>query len=130
MITILVVDDDPHMRNACSRVLSKEGWTVHCVESGDEGLEKMKSGTERIDVVLLDHLMPGMSGLDVLANMRALNLNTPVIFITGFVSDETRTELLGMGAAGCLPKPFTPAQLREAIRKAHRDPTEYTDCTD
>jgi CheY-like chemotaxis protein len=118
MIRILIIDDDRHMRSVCSRALSKEGWVVLSAESGDEGIEKIRSGRERIDVVLLDQLMPGMSGTDVLAQIRSINPDLPVIFITGSVTKESAAEIIQNGARDCLPKPFTPEELRTVVKKA------------
>jgi DNA-binding NtrC family response regulator len=118
MFKILIIDDDRHMRTACSRALSKEGWSVLGAESGDEGLSILRSSTEKIDVVLLDQLMPGMSGMDVLAEIKAMDPNLPVIIITGSVTAETATGIIREGAWGCLPKPFIPEELRTIVRKA------------
>jgi two-component system, OmpR family, phosphate regulon sensor histidine kinase PhoR len=118
MTRILVIDDDRHMRNACFRVLSKTGWSVICAETGDEGLEEIRNGAEKTDVILLDQLMPGMSGMDVLAQIHAIDPNLPVIIISGLATEETAAELARQGACDCLPKPFTPEELRAVVNKA------------
>jgi DNA-binding NtrC family response regulator len=121
MARILVVDDDLHMRAACARVLTKAGHTVASAETGDEGLKTLGSGSAGFDVVLLDQLMPGMSGMETLARIKTLAPDLPVIIITGSVSDETAAEILEQGALDCLPKPFNPEQLRNAIERAIQD---------
>jgi DNA-binding NtrC family response regulator len=118
MARILIIDDDLHMRSACARALSKAGHTVACAETGNEGLEKIGNGTDDFDVVLLDQLMPGISGTEALARIKAIVPNLPVIIITGSVTDETSAEIIAQGACDCLPKPFTPEQLRNTINKA------------
>jgi len=118
MTRILVIDDDRHMRSACSRVLSKAGWSVVCAETGEEGLKQVKNSAEKIDVVLVDQLMPGMSGMEVLAQIRTINPILPVIIMTGSATDETAAEIRQQGAFDCLAKPFTPEQLRNVITKA------------
>ena len=76
MIRILVIDDDRHMRNACSRVLARSGWEVICAETGEEGFRFIKDSEQQFDVILIDWLMPGgMSGMEFLARTRALGLN-------------------------------------------------------
>ncbi len=120
MTRILVIDDDRHMRYACSRVLSKAGWSVVCAETGDEGLKQVKNSAEKINVVLVDQLMPGMSGMEVLAQIRTINPVLPVILMTGSATDETAAEIRQQGAFDCLAKPFTPEQLRNAIMKAEQ----------
>jgi DNA-binding NtrC family response regulator len=118
MSRILIIDDDRHMRTACSRALSRTGHTVTCAEMGDEGLREIQNGAENFDVVLLDQLMPGMSGMDVLDQIKAIAPNLPVIIITGSVTEETAAEIIKRGARNCLPKPFTPEQLRNAVKNA------------
>jgi DNA-binding NtrC family response regulator len=118
MARILIIDDDRHMRTACARVLSKAGHVVACSEAGDEGLREIKDGPEQFDAVLLDQLMPGMSGMDVLDQIKIIAPNLPVIIITGSVSQEFVAEIIQKGASACLPKPFIPEELRTAIKKA------------
>jgi DNA-binding NtrC family response regulator len=119
---ILIIDDDRHMRRACLRVLTKAGWNVACAETGDEGLRTLQNATEPIDAILLDQLMPGMSGMEVLAEVQAMNSAIPVIIMTGSVTDESTAELKQKGAFACLPKPFIPDQLRQVIHQATQLP--------
>jgi len=118
MSRILIIDDDPLLRNACARVLSAAGHEVACAASGNEGLVRVGSGPENVDLVLLDRLMPGMSGADVLEGLRALAPDLPVIVITGSATEESAAEILSRGARDCLPKPFNPTQLRRAVECA------------
>jgi len=124
MTHILVIDDDRNMRTACSRVLSKTGWTVICAETGEEGLKELRSGEQKIDVVLVDRLMPGLSGEDVLARIHTLDPNLPVIIMTGSATDESTIEQKRQGAFDCLAKPFTPAELRNVITRAAGKPSD------
>ena len=133
MARILVIDDDLHMRTACARVLAKAGHTVTCAETGNEGLKILSSSAAGFEVVLLDQLMPGMSGMETLAEIKVMAPDLPVIIITGSVSDETSAELVDRGACDCLPKPFNPEQLRTAVEKARKGsrPVKYaTDSPD
>ena len=118
MARILVIDDDLHMRTACARALSRTGHTVTCADSGDMGLEAIGNGSDGYDAVLLDQLMPGLSGMETLAALKVLKPNLPVIIITRSVTEETAAEILEQGACDCLSKPFNPEQLRTAIKKA------------
>jgi DNA-binding NtrC family response regulator len=119
MIRILVIDDDRHMRTACSRVLTKTGWEVICAETGDEGLSAIRDGANRIDAVLIDCLMPGgMSGMEFLAHARELAPNLPVILMTGSATKESVAQAKKAGAYDCLAKPFIPDQLREVLKNA------------
>lgn len=117
MIQVLVIDDDRHMRTACIRALSKAGWSALGAESGDEGLLELQS-EKKVDLVLLDQLMPGLSGMETLAQIRSLDPNLPVIIMTGYITEEAARDLKKQGAFDCLNKPFTPEQLRTMVRCA------------
>lgn len=118
MIQVLVIDDDRHMRVACMRALTKAGWAAFGAETGDEGLRELRNGTTTFDLVLLDQLMPGLSGMDTLAQIRSLSPDLPVIIMTGFTTEESTRDLTKQGAFDCLCKPFTPEQLRDLVRRA------------
>ncbi len=118
MTRILVIDDDQYMRSGCARILAKEGWTAVCASDGDQGLAEIRSNPDNWDLVLLDQLMPGMSGLEVLDQIRALNPGLPVIIMTGSVTADSAVEIVQKGACDCIPKPFTPDELRAVVRKA------------
>jgi two-component system phosphate regulon sensor histidine kinase PhoR len=115
---ILVIDDEQIMRDGCSRILSRDGWSVICVENGGQGLEEIKSRPEQMDVILLDLMMPGMSGMEVLDHIRTFDPNLLVIVITGYATVESAVEAMKKGAYDFIPKPFTPDQLRIVVRRA------------
>jgi len=118
MADILVIDDEQIMRDGCSRILAKDGWSVLCAENGAQGLEEMKGHPENIDVILLDLMMPGMSGMEVLDHIRTYDPNLLVIVITGYATVESAVEAMKKGAYDFIPKPFTPDQLRIVVRRA------------
>jgi two-component system phosphate regulon sensor histidine kinase PhoR len=117
-VQILVIDDEQIMRDGCSRILSKDGWSVITTENGKLGLEEIKGHSENIDVILLDLMMPGMSGMEVLDQVRAIDPNLLVIVITGYATVESAVEAMKKGAYDFIPKPFTPDQLRIVVRRA------------
>lgn len=117
-VNILVIDDEQIMRDGSSRILSKDGWGVITAENGQLGLDVIKSRSEDIDVILLDLMMPGMSGMEVLDHIRAINPNLLVIVITGYATVESAVEAMKKGAYDFIPKPFTPDQLRIVVRRA------------
>lgn len=117
-ITILVIDDEQIMRDGASRILSKNGWGVITAMNGQQGLEVIQSRTQEIDVILLDLMMPGMSGMEVLDHIRAIDPNLLVIVITGYATVESAVEAMKKGAYDFIPKPFTPDQLRIVVRRA------------
>src|SRR4030043_737340 len=117
-INILVIDDEMIMREGCSRILSKDGWIVICAENGKQGLDEIQARLEKIDVILLDLMMPGMSGMEVLDQVRTVDPNLLVIVITGYATVESAVEAMKKGAYDFIPKPFTPDQLRIVVRRA------------
>src|SRR4030043_1216300 len=117
-VQILVIDDEQIMREGCLRILSKDGWEVVTAENGTKGLEEIKGQTKKIDVILLDLMMPGMSGMEVLDHIRTIDSNLLVIVITGYATVESAVEAMKKGAYDFVPKPFTPDQLRIVVRRA------------
>ena len=115
---ILVIDDEQIMREGCSRILSKDGWAVITAENGKQGLEAIQTDPERIDLILLDLMMPGMSGMEVLDQVRNIDPSLIVIVITGYATVESAVEAMKKGAYDFIPKPFTPDQLRIVVRRA------------
>jgi len=115
---ILVIDDEQIMREGCSRILSKDGWAVMSAENGKQGLEAIQTDPEKIDLILLDLMMPGMSGMEVLEQVRNIDPSLIVIVITGYATVESAVEAMKKGAYDFIPKPFTPDQLRIVVRRA------------
>ena len=116
--SILVIDDEQIMRDGCTRILSKEGWSVVSAENGRKGLDEVQARPEGIDVILLDLMMPGMSGMEVLDQVRKTNPDLLVIVITGYATVESAVEAMKKGAYDFISKPFTPDQLRLVVRRA------------
>ena len=129
-LRVLVVDDETGMRLAVSRVLSTYAvrlgdageqsitFQVEGAESGEAALEKMAVSVP--DILLLDMKMPGMSGLDVLQEVRNRRYETLTVMITAYATLEMAIEATKRGAHDVLPKPFTPDDLRVALRRAVR----------
>jgi two-component system response regulator HydG len=118
MPRILVIDDDQYIRHGCARILAKEGWSAICADDGDQGLKEIRGSPNDFDAVLLDLLMPGTSGMDVLSQILALDPSLPVIIMTGSATAASAIEIVQKGARDCIPKPFTPDELRAVVRKA------------
>lgn len=126
-LRVLVTDDEMGMRLGVVRTL--RDFTVHVpdvdetvafvveqAESGEEALEKIDK--QRPDILLLDHKMPGISGLEVLDRVAAMQIDTLTIMITAYASIETAVSATKRGAYDFLAKPFTPDELKSTIRKA------------
>lgn len=115
-IHILVVDDEKIMREGAERILAKEGWQATTAANGKQGLALIKK--EDFQILLLDLMMPGISGMDVLKTVRASHPKMLVIVITGYATIENAVDAMKNGAYDFIPKPFTPDQLRIVIRRA------------
>ena len=113
---ILVVDDEMRIRDACHTVLTGEGYAVTCAENGEQGLQMI--GREHFDILLLDLMMPNMSGLEILPDIKANHPDTVVIVITGYSTVEHSIEAMKAGAFDFIPKPFSPKKLKVVVSKA------------
>jgi two-component system phosphate regulon sensor histidine kinase PhoR len=113
---ILVIDDEKIIRNGCNEVLTQDGYDVILAENGELGLEMIEKA--HFDVILLDLMMPGLSGFDVLSHVKALHPDTSIIIITGYATIENSIEAMKKGAFDFIPKPFSPDQLRVVVGKA------------
>jgi CheY-like chemotaxis protein len=112
-LKIMVVDDDPHMRNVVSRLLAKAGHSVTQVSSGLEALAQTEQS--RFDLLLTDHAMPGMTGIELAALMRGVDPNQRVILFTGYPLSPKETP---SDISCLLKKPAQPDELQLAIATA------------
>lgn len=111
---ILVVDDDPRLRDLLRRYLGEQGFTVLVAENAT-AMNKLWL-RERFDLLVLDLMMPGEDGLSICRRLRGANDQTPIIMLTAKGEDVDRIVGLEMGADDYLPKPFNP---RELIARIH-----------
>jgi two-component system response regulator MprA len=119
---VLVVDDEQPLRDALERALKTERYEVETLENGALALERMKTGGNEIDAIVLDVLMPGIDGLEVCRRLRAAGDKTPVLMLTARVEVEDRVAGLDAGADDYVTKPFDLeellARLRALLRRA------------
>lgn len=114
----LVVEDDSRLSEIVSHVLMRDGYDVDAVFDGPEGLEYARSGI--YDVVILDVMLPGMNGFDVVKGMRSESVATPVLMLTAKSAVPDRIEGLDMGADSYMTKPFSPKELLARLRALTR----------
>jgi two-component system OmpR family response regulator len=114
MKRILLVEDEERMADAVRRVLVAEHYTVDTAPDGETALAFC--GQHTYDVVLLDRMLPGMSGDEVLRTMRQRGNATPVLMVTALSALEHRVEGLDAGADDYLPKPFAFSELLARLR--------------
>ncbi|HYE43959.1 MAG TPA: sigma-54 dependent transcriptional regulator [Caulobacteraceae bacterium] len=115
--TVLVVDDDPTQRRLIQAVLDREGYEVVHAESGKAALERLQHGGGA-DVVLLDLVMPGLSGIDTLKEARAAGVRTPVVVLTATGGIDTVVKAMQAGAQDFFVKPASPERIVVSIRNA------------
>jgi DNA-binding response OmpR family regulator len=111
---ILVIEDEPGIVDFLERGLRAQGFEVVSALDGDRGLELARS--ENVDLVVLDLLLPGRDGLDVLEALRTMQPSLPVIVLTALDEVDHRVAGLDAGAADYLTKPFSLAELAARIR--------------
>ena len=114
--SVLVVDDEPGMREFLEIMLTKEGYEVSIASNGEEAIEKI--GKESFDLAIVDIQMPGINGIEVLRNTREKNYNTTIIMITAFASHESAIEAMKLGAYDYITKPFKIDEIKLVIRKS------------
>ena len=115
---VLVADDQPHIRRVLTTLLSNAGYTVDEAEDGTAALELWRGG-ESYDAVLLDLIMPGATGMEVLEEIRAgeHGVHTPVLILTAKGEEADRKAAFASGADDFMTKPFSPKKLVARLRE-------------
>jgi two-component system KDP operon response regulator KdpE len=114
---VLVVDDEAGILQLIKLEFAAQGFRVVTASNGQEALEKAEE--QRPDIILLDILMPGMSGLEVMRKLRETS-NTPILLVTAKDSDTDKVKGLELGADDYIVKPFNPEELSARIRAVLR----------
>ena len=114
-INILVVDDERGLREGCRLILESEGYSVDLATNGNEGLALLQQKT--YDLIIVDLMMPGMGGLEMMDEIKKLGMDIIIIVITGFATIETAVEAMKHGAYDYVPKPFEPDQLSTVVNR-------------
>ena len=112
---ILIVDDDHKVRATISKILKTKGYKIDEASSGKEAIEKALSND--FDIVLLDLMMPTVSGMDVLVELRKSKPKTKEIMMTGFATVNNAVEAIKRGASDYISKPFKAEELDATIRR-------------
>jgi len=124
MNTILLVEDEVRVADFVRRGLRAEGWAVEHTADGETALAILDD--RAFDVVILDLMLPGLSGLEVCQRMRARKIHTPVLMLTALDSTDDRITGLRTGADDYLPKPFDFEELLARIAALRRRATEFS----
>jgi two-component system response regulator PilR (NtrC family) len=113
---VLVVDDEPSMREFLEIMLAQDGFEVSAASTGEEGYRKFREGEP--DLIITDVKMPGMSGLDLIREIHSVDQHVPIIAITAYASAGDALRAVREGAYDYLSKPFQVEDLRIVIRNA------------
>jgi DNA-binding response OmpR family regulator len=118
---IIAIDDDRTVRLLVSRCLEKDGHQVITAESGEQG--ELLVTQENPDLILLDVMMPGMSGIELCAKLKnnPATKSVPVFMLTGKTQEQDINEALSSGADNYILKPFNPLQLNQMIQNKMND---------
>jgi two-component system cell cycle response regulator len=113
---ILIVDDDQFYQEFCSEVLKDEGYQIRTTFTGEEALAYLNR--EAFDIMLVDLIMPGMEGFEVLERAKQLQPAIDVVVMTGYASVESAVHCLKAGARDYLTKPLNPEELKITVKRA------------
>jgi DNA-binding NtrC family response regulator len=113
---ILIVDDEPSNRKILQQELIHRGYAVETANDGSEALKKVE--TTRPDLIILDYTMPGLSGLDVLKELRKKEDDTPVVMITAYGTVDRAVQAMKEGAYDFITRPFEPDHIALVVQKA------------
>lgn len=116
MSEVLIIEDSVYQRLKTKHILEGAGYHVQQAANGREGLRLALSA--HLDCILLDLIMPKMGGLEVLAELQARRVATPVIVVSADIQDSTKQECIALGACNFVNKPPQPEHLLAAISTA------------
>ena len=113
--TVLIVDDEEMILNVGKKMLEKMSHKVFAASSGKEAIEVFKEEKDRIDLVVLDMIMPEMGGKETFERIREINPNVKILISSGYSLEENTSEILEQGGSGFIQKPFTMKELAQKI---------------
>ena len=119
---ILIVDDDEDLLLVLRESLENHGYSVIHAEDGEKAVSRFRDNLGRIDLVILDMIMPRMGGKQAFEEIRSLDPAAKILLTTGYAGHQDTVALMDQGARGCLQKPFGAPELLSAVRKTLDDP--------
>ncbi|HEU4616598.1 MAG TPA: response regulator transcription factor [Gammaproteobacteria bacterium] len=119
---VLIIDDDARLTEMLAEYMAPEGLSLTAISNGSIGLREAQ--TNEYDLIVLDVMLPGLSGFEVLRQLRESGSNTPILMLTARGDDVDRIVGLEMGADDYLPKPFNPRELLARIKAVLRRTTD------
>ena len=122
---VLVVDDEKLLRTTARDILEELGYDVILAEDGILGLEKFRQSDKKIDLVLLDMIMPGMSGKEVFYKLKKIDPDVKVVLSSGFTRENDINEMIKEGLSGFIRKPYTMSLLSRTLSKVLEKGEDY-----
>ncbi|HPS58304.1 MAG TPA: response regulator [Spirochaetota bacterium] len=114
---ILLVDDEELVRLSSFNILKSMSYEVISAADGIEALELYSRYKEKVNLAIIDLIMPRMGGLDLFRRLRGINPSFEIILCSGLCSEETEDELLSSGVSGIIMKPYTSSELSFILEK-------------
>lgn len=113
---VLLIEDEPNIIEAISFILSRDGFTVHTHEDGETAIAKVKAAPP--DMIILDVMLPGKSGFEILRELRADSANStlPILMLTARGQEKDREQAMRLGADHFMTKPFSNSEVRDQVR--------------
>lgn len=121
---IILVEDEKKLVEALQRGLTAKGYAVDALERGDKALDRLLLNHMDYDLIILDLMLPGLSGEQVCSALRQANITTPIIILTARDEVETKVQLLLSGADDYMVKPFSFEELVARVQAVMRRPSE------
>src|SRR5512136_72469 len=115
---VLIVDDEPSVRQILSEWMRKKNFHVFEAEGGRQAMEMIQRDDP--DIVISDVVMPGLDGIQLLKEAKAVKADIPFLMISGYPSRSTALDIMKYGASDYLPKPFTPEELVNRVSRTLR----------
>ena len=117
-LSVLYVEDDARLVEDVARLMSSEGNRLSWTASGEDGLKR--AAAEAFDVIILDRMLPDLSGIEIVTRLRSAGIGVPVLMLSALGRAENRTEGLDAGVDDYMAKPFEPGELVARVRALHR----------
>jgi two-component system cell cycle sensor histidine kinase/response regulator CckA len=115
--TVLLIDDDDMVADVGEQILNHSGYDVVSAKSGKEAIEVYKANQGRIDMAILDVILPDMSVMDTYDRLKEINPGIKVLLASGYDIDSQASDIMKRGCNGFIQKPFNMGELLEKIRE-------------
>ncbi len=114
-LRILAVDNEPSVTFSLRYIFTGPRYEISAVENGDAALARLDSGSERYDIIIVDHKMPHRNGVELVEEMRKRGVTSKIMVVSAHISSEVRAAYERMDVHVMFPKPFDIGQLRSAV---------------